>query len=104
MTGIALVRATFADRDEAERIAHVVVEARLAACANLSAAESIYAWEGRVAAEPEIVGIFKTRARLAPFLAARIAGLHGYELPAISWWTVAADDRLVAWVDASTDA
>jgi periplasmic divalent cation tolerance protein len=104
MSAIALVRATFADRAEAERIAHAVVEARLAACANLSAAESIYAWEGKVTVEPEIVGIFKTRARLAPFLAERIAALHGYDLPAITWWTVAAGDRLVAWVDASTDA
>ena len=104
MNGIALVRATFADRGEAERIAHEVVEARLAACANLSAADSIYTWQDRITAEPEIVGIFKTRAQLAPFLAVRIAALHGYDLPAITWWPVAADDRLVAWIEASTDA
>lgn len=103
MSGIALVRATFADRAEAERIAQAVVEARLAACANLTEAESIFAWSGKIAAEPEIVGIFKTRLRLAPFLAARIAALHGYELPAITWWPVAADDRLVAWVEGATD-
>ena len=104
MNEIALVRATFADRAEAERIAAAVVEARLAACANLTLADSVFAWEGKVAAEPEIVGMFKTRARLAPFLAARIAALHSYELPAITWWTVAADDRVIDWVVASTDA
>jgi len=103
MNEIALVRATFADRAEAERIARAAVEARLAACANLTAAESIFAWDGRIAVEPEIVGVFKTRSRLAPFLAARIAALHSYELPAITWWTVAADDRVIAWVNASTD-
>jgi len=104
MSEIALVRATFADRAEAERIAAAVVEARLAACANLTAADSVFAWDGKIAAEPEIVGTFKTRAPLAPFLAARIAALHSYELPAITWWTVAADDRVVAWVCDSTDA
>ena len=103
MNEIALVRATFADRAEAERIARAAVEARLAACANLTAAESIFAWDGRIAVEPEIVGVFKTRSRLAPFLAGRIAALHSYELPAITWWTVAADDRVIAWVNASTD-
>ena len=104
MNEIALVRATFTDRAEAERIAAAVVEARLAACANLTLADSVFAWEGKVAAEPEIVGMFKTRARLAPFLAARIAALHSYELPAITWWPVAADDRVIDWVVASTDA
>lgn len=103
MSAIALLRATFADRAEAERIAQTVIEARLAACVNLTAADSIFAWKGKIAAEPEIVGVFKTRPRLAPFLAARIAALHGYELPAITWWQVAADDRLVAWVEAATD-
>ena len=103
MNEIALVRATFADRAEAERIAQAVVAARLAACANLTAAESVFAWDGKIAAEPEIVGIFKTRSRLAPFLAARIAALHSYDLPALTWWQVSADDRVVAWVNASTD-
>ena len=103
MSGIALVRATFADRTEAERIGRAMVAERLAACVNLTAAESIFAWDGAIAAEPEVVGLFKTRVRLAPFLAARIAALHSYDLPAITWWPVSADDRLVAWVDASTD-
>lgn len=104
MSAIALVRATFADRAEAERVAETVVTARLAACANLSATESIFAWEGKIVAEPEFVGLFKTRLTLAPFLAARIAALHSYDLPAITWWGVAADDRVVAWIEAETDA
>lgn len=103
MSVIALVRATFADRAEAERIAKAVVEARLAACANLGAVESIYTWEGAIESESEVAGIFKTRATLAPFLAARIAALHSYDLPAVTWWTVDAEERLAAWVEAATD-
>jgi len=100
---IALVRATFADRAEAERIAKAVVEARLAACANLGAVESIYTWEGAIESGSEVAGIFKTRATLAQFLAARIAALHSYDLPAVTWWTVHAEERLAAWVEAATD-
>jgi periplasmic divalent cation tolerance protein len=104
MNRIALVRATFADRAEARRIATAMVEARLAACVTLTAAESVFAWDGKIAAEPEIVAVFKTRSQIAPLLAARVATLHSYELPAITWWTVAADERVIAWVIASTDA
>ena len=53
MSGIALVRTTFADRAEAERIAEAVVEARLAACANLETTESLFAWQGKIVTERE---------------------------------------------------
>ena len=101
MTDIASVYATFADDDEARRIARIVVEERLAACANvLGPCFSIYRWEGKVEEAAEVATIFKTRAAAAPALVARIAELHSYEVPCAVVWPIAdALDEYSVWVD-----
>jgi periplasmic divalent cation tolerance protein len=103
MTGIVTVYATFADAGEAERIARIVVEERLAACANvLGPCRSIYRWQGEIEEAEEVAALFKTRADGARVLVARIAELHSYDVPAIMTWPIA--DALPAyaeWVAAS---
>lgn len=90
MTGIVTVYATFADADEAARIARVLIEERLAACANiLGPVRSIYRWEGRIEDAAEVAALFKTRADAAEALIARLAGLHGYDVPAAVAWPIA---------------
>ncbi len=101
MTDIASVYATFADDDEARRIARIVVEERLAACANiLGHCFSIYRWQGKVEEAGEVAAIFKTRAAAAPALVARIAELHSYEVPAIvAWSIIEASEDYAKWVE-----
>ena len=53
---------TTATRDEAQRIATALVERRLVACAQLTAIERIYRWDGRVCADPEWRLMLKTAA------------------------------------------
>lgn len=75
---------TAPDREEARRMAGIVVRERLAACANiLDNALSLYWWEGEVREAPEAVCIFKTTAERYPELEKRLAGLHPYEVPCI---------------------
>jgi periplasmic divalent cation tolerance protein len=78
------VYATAADAAEAERIARAVVEARLAACANIiDGMRSLYWWEGKVQDAREAVLILKTtRDRLEPLIA-RVKELHSYDCPCI---------------------
>ena len=98
MTDIVTVYATFADGAEAERIALALVEERLAACANiLGPCRSIYRWQGEVAQAEEVAALFKARADKAEALLARIAALHGYDVPAAVVWPIAA--ALPAYVD-----
>ncbi|WP_194743765.1 divalent-cation tolerance protein CutA [Thermaurantiacus tibetensis] len=98
MTALVSVYVVFADRAEAERIAREMVEARLAACANLlGPCRSIYRWQGRVEEADEVPAIFKTRADRAEALIAAIAGRHGYEVPAITVWPV--DRALEAYAE-----
>jgi periplasmic divalent cation tolerance protein len=63
LSAIVTVYATFADRDEASRIARAVVDERLAACANILApCTSIYRWQGATEEAQEVPALFKTRA------------------------------------------
>lgn len=103
MSDIALVRVTFGDAVEAERIADVVIGERLAACANIDApCRSIYRWQGQVERGSEVVALFKTSIECAQPLASRIAALHGYDLPAIETWPAAVAREVFDWVREST--
>ena len=101
---VVSVYCIFASQDEAERIGRIVVEERLAACINILApCRSIYRWQGTIETAEETPAILKTAAHQADALIARIAGLHSYEVPAITVWPI--DKLLVSyaeWVEASS--
>lgn len=80
---IIAVVTTVASRDDALRIAHALVERRLAACVQLSSIDSVYRWQGALQLEPELRLTVKTlRSRYAAVEAA-IRELHPYELPQV---------------------
>lgn len=80
--GGIVVLTTVASEDDAKRLAHIVVEQRLAACVNiLPQVQSIYRWEGRVTEESEHLLLIKTvRDRLDELQEAVLAA-HPYEVP-----------------------
>ncbi|MDE2267124.1 MAG: divalent-cation tolerance protein CutA, partial [Alphaproteobacteria bacterium] len=56
---------TFPDEASARRVAEALVQARLAACVNLSAPmTSIYEWQGKLETGPEVAAFIKTRRAL----------------------------------------
>jgi len=68
----------------AKRIAHVVVEEKLAACVNLGAPMlSIYSWKGQIEGAEEVPMWFKTTRGRMDALIAAIGRLHPYEVPEI---------------------
>jgi periplasmic divalent cation tolerance protein len=77
------VMTTVGDRVEAARLAHALVERKLAACAHISEIESVYTWKGAVQNEREFRVLFKTTADRYEAVEAAIRQLHSYELPAI---------------------
>jgi periplasmic divalent cation tolerance protein len=79
-----LLYVTAGDAEGAARIGRVLVEERLAACANvIPGVRSIYRWEGAVQDEDEAVLICKTDASRLEAATARIKALHAYELPCV---------------------
>jgi periplasmic divalent cation tolerance protein len=81
---LRVVLLTAPDEEQAERLAHSLVEERLAACVNLvPGVRSVYRWEGRVEAAGEWLLVVKTRADRTEALAARVRELHSYALPEV---------------------
>ena len=84
MTDALLVFTTLPSADKAAELAKVVVEERLAACANLlPAIRSIYHWQGKLQDENEVLVLLKTRAEHLERLKLRILELHPYEVPEV---------------------
>jgi periplasmic divalent cation tolerance protein len=84
MTDALLVFTTLPSADKAAELAKLVVEERLAACANLlPAIRSIYRWQGKLQDENEVLLLLKTRAEHLERLKLRILELHPYELPEV---------------------
>ena len=95
---------TFSDMVSAREMAHAVVEARLAACANLvPGMVSLYWWEGYITQESEILAVFKTSEKKADMLEAFLLENHPYDTPAIIRHTaVVANPDYESWVETET--
>ena len=84
VTGCCQVTTTLPDQGAAERLAAVVVEERLAACAQVHGPiSSTYWWEGAVERAAEWYCHLKTTVARLTELQARIRELHPYEVPEI---------------------
>lgn len=92
-----------ADADGAA-FARELVEARLAACVNLSAPmESIYRWEGTVEVETERQLVIKTSRDRVAALWDRVRELHPYDMPEFLVTPVVdGNDAYLQWVAEST--
>ena len=79
-----VVFVTCGSEEEALKIAHALVEERMAACVNLmSPIRSIYRWEGKIWDEKEWLLIIKTQAARFEDLEKRVKALHSYSVPEI---------------------
>lgn len=82
MTEARIVLTTAGSAEEARKIAHALVERRLAACVNIiPQVESVYRWQGRVESAGEWLLLIKTQASSFERLRDAIKELHSYALP-----------------------
>lgn len=93
------VRITCDSAEEARRISDRLIERRLAACVHSSPIASTYEWEGTVRHDEEIVLSAVTRAGRFEAVAALVADVHSYELPAITTVEIGGSSSYLAWVD-----
>jgi periplasmic divalent cation tolerance protein len=77
-----IVLTTAASPEEANRLARILVEERLAACVTLiPGVQSIYRWEGQIQASAEMMLLLKTGPNQLEALEARLHELHSYQTP-----------------------
>jgi periplasmic divalent cation tolerance protein len=95
---------TIGSREDAERIARSMVEARLAACVQVvGPMTSVYRWQGVIETAEEFLCLLKTRRDLYPELEEAIRKIHPYQVPEILALPVTAGNpAYLQWLDAET--
>jgi periplasmic divalent cation tolerance protein len=78
-----VVLTTTGAREEAEILAELLVTRKLAACVQISAISSYYAWNGQLHKDQERLLLIKTRSACFDALQAAILDNHSYEVPEI---------------------
>ena len=82
MTDKRVVLTTAGSPEEARRIAHALVERRLAACVTVSSpVQSVYRWKGEIETAQEHQLVIKTTEAAFSRLRQALAELHSYEVP-----------------------
>ncbi len=75
---------TVPDMETAKKMAKVLLEERLVACANIIPnVHSLYWWEGKIEEDTELIVLLKTRESLVHIIMEKIKRLHPYDVPAI---------------------
>lgn len=77
-----MILSTAPDMLLAKRLAHVLIEERLAACVQISPPLlSVYEWSGEIQGDEEIGLVIKTSRAVAKQAINRLVALHPYEVP-----------------------
>jgi len=101
---VLVILVTTANQEEAVRIGKEMVNAKLAACANIiPGIQSIYRWDGKVVQEQEVLLILKSIKPRYRALEKAIKAMHTYEIPEIIALPVKEGlDRYIGWVNRET--
>ena len=93
------VQTTLSSVSDARALAAVLVQNRLAFCAQIGAAvDSVYPWQGRIERQPEIPLTLKTTPAALPALKARLLQEHPYDVPELLVLPVIeSHDDYLAW-------
>ncbi|MGH9959879.1 MAG: divalent-cation tolerance protein CutA [Pyrinomonadaceae bacterium] len=95
-----VVMMTASDRDEARRLADMLVAREMAACVQMiPGMQSVYRWEGKIEEQDEILLIAKTVAAKFAELEKEVRAMHSYETPEIIALPVTAgSERYLEWL------
>lgn len=94
---------TAKDREEAEKIAGILLRKRLIACANTFSIKSGYWWKGRIEEHPETAVIAKTKKSLYKKILAEVKKHHSYSAPCVNALPILeGNPDYFKWVDKET--
>ena len=101
---VLVIFVTTENQEEAVRIGEEMVNAKLAACANItSGIQSIYCWKGKLVKAQEVLLILKSTKSRYHALEKAIKAMHTYETPEIIALPVKEGlDRYLGWIRSET--
>jgi periplasmic divalent cation tolerance protein len=104
MSEARIVLTTTGSQEEARKIAHTLVERRLAACVNIvPQIESVFRWKGNIETAAEWLLVIKTQAGSFERVRDALKELHSYDLPECVMLEVAAgSNEYLNWIAENT--
>lgn len=94
-----VVMTTVSNREQAEELARIVLEARLAACVQIQGIASYYWWDGEINHDTEQLLYLKTTSDKYPVLEALLVANHSYDTPEILQLPVEAGfEKYLGWM------
>ena len=104
MTNARIVLTTAGSKEDAAKIAHALVERRLAACVNIvPQIESVYRWQDKVETAQEWLLLIKTQTDLYKRVCDAVKELHSYDLPECVMLEVSAgSQQYLEWIAENT--
>lgn len=84
MSQLRMIFTSVGSQDDAQRIAHALVESADAACVNvIPGVQSVYWWEGEVQSEHEWLLVIKTTDDCVDAAVERLRDIHPYDVPEV---------------------
>jgi periplasmic divalent cation tolerance protein len=101
-----VVLVTAPHEEEAEKLARILVEKRLAACANLvPRMRSFFWWEGKIDEQHEVLLLLKTTQAVLRELIETVQAHHSYQVPEIvALPIVEGSQKYLNWLAAETQS
>lgn len=99
-TEYIVIFVTVSDKQEADKIADILLSERKAACVNiLSGVNSKFWWKGKIDSAKENLLIIKTRASVLDHVIRRVKEAHSYEVPEIiALPVIGGNDDYLRWL------
>ena len=104
MTDARIILTTAGSQEEARRIAHALVERRLAACVNIvPQIESVYRWQRKVETAQDWLLLIKTQVEFFERVRDAVKELHSYDRPECVMLEVSAGSQeYLDWIAKNT--
>jgi len=94
---------TTGKKKDAEKIAEVLLQSRLAGCVQIMPVESSYLWKGAIEKSREYLCLIKSRQSLYKKIEKAIKKYHSYEVPEIIVTPVLKGSRMyLEWLESET--
>ena len=94
-----LVITTEADKNNAEKIANLLLEEKLIPCVAFKDIESHFWWEGKINQSKEVQLIIKCKEKNINKVCKKISKHHSYEVPEIIYFPVSTSNDYYHWLN-----
>jgi len=98
-TDLRIVATTFPDREQAEKVTQLLIDAGLAVCGQVGAdLVSFYRWDGQVKRDEEVSVTFKVLSDRFDLFVGELKLQHPYEVPQLIAWRAGwASEAYLTW-------